>query len=66
MTEEKDYKPQGARSGKGAESVLRYLLEDLRLRTAQPVIASPQGDSTSVQPMFSEPSRSTPAGQANE
>lgn len=58
--------PRGNRSGCGSESVLQYLLDDLRVRGVQPAMASPHGDITSVHPMFDEPLRNTPAGHAKE
>jgi hypothetical protein len=65
MTEETSYKlPRGQRSGAGSSTVLQYLLDDLRVN--QPATASPQGDMTSVQPVFVVPTRMTPAGHANE
>lgn len=67
MTDEQSYKsPRGHRSGAGSGSVLQYLLDDLRVKDAQPVTASPHGDMVSVQPPLRPPTRITPAGHANE
>ena len=67
MHEELSYKlPRGQRCGQGSSSVLQYLVDDLRVKDSQPVVASPRGDLVSVQPLSKEPSRATPAVHAND
>jgi hypothetical protein len=52
MTEETSYKsPQGRRSGNGSDSVLQYLLDDLRVKDAQPAAAPLGADTISSEVM---------------